>query len=358
MLESIRDFARELAAETGELDDLRTRHAAWYRDLAASAESGLKAGDPEEIHVAALEADVGNLRSALAFGLESGDHDLVRSIVAALPMYWLMRGRVREARSWLDRALELDPTEDDLRRRLLSNLATIASLQGQHVIAVDAADEAARLATELGGVTDRVELLRERGLAALMRGDFATAEPIYEELLGLSIEIGNGVRTSACRLNLATIANRTDRHERAEALLRENLVFVRARGQSRCEAHTLVQLAETSLRRSDPGTAWEPARTAALRSSQIGDDPLLVYSLELVAAAAGRSDAERAAMLLGATDAARERMDLEPDEDEALVRGWAEAGLADALPSDAAAGAFAAGRELDLASALARVTDP
>ncbi|HET9673135.1 MAG TPA: adenylate/guanylate cyclase domain-containing protein, partial [Actinomycetota bacterium] len=68
MLESILDFAAERAAETDELPGLRARHAAWYRDLAASAESGLRAGDPEEIHVAALEAEIGNLRSALAFG--------------------------------------------------------------------------------------------------------------------------------------------------------------------------------------------------------------------------------------------------------------------------------------------------
>ena len=306
--------------------------------------------------MAALEAEIGNLWAALAFGLEAGDGDLVRSIVAALPMYWIMRGRLGEARSWLDRALDLDPTEDDLRRRLLSATATIAALHGDHVVAVEAADEAARIATELGGATDRMEGLRERALAALLKNDFATAEPLYEELLGLAIEVDNGVRTSACRLNLATIANHTDRIDRAEGLLRENLSFVRARGQSRCEATTLALLAETALRRDEVGAAAEPARAAALRSSQIGDDPLLIYSLELVAASAD-GDARRAAMLLGATTSARARMELEPDDDEALVRGWAEARLADALPPDDLADAVSAGRGLDLSSALASVTE-
>jgi tetratricopeptide (TPR) repeat protein len=307
--------------------------------------------------VAALEAEIGNLWSALAFGLEGGDGDLVRSIVAALPMYWLMRGRLAEARTWLERALGLEPAEDDLRRRLLSSLATIASVQGDHVVAVEAADEAARLATELGGATDRMERLREQALAALLRNDFIGAEPLYEELLGLAIEVGNGVRTSSCRLNLATIANRTDRHDRAEELLRENLPFVRARGQSRCEATTLAMMAETSFRLGRPGEAAEPARTAAVRSSQIADDPLLIYSLELVAAsAADDGDGRRAAMLLGATGSARERMELEPDDDEALVRAWAEARLADSLPPDGIAVAASAGRGLDLASALAEAT--
>jgi predicted ATPase len=356
MLESIREFATERAAGAGELEDLRARHAAWFRDVAERADRAIRAGDPEEIHVAALEAEIGNLWAALAFGLEAGDGDLVRSIVAALPMYWIMRGRLGEARSWLDRALDVDPTEDDLRRRLLSATASIAALHGDHVVAVEAADEAARIATALGGATDRMEGLRERALAALLKNDFATAEPLFEELLGLAIEVDNGVRTSACRLNLATIANHTDRVDRAEELLRENLSFVRARGQSRCEATTLALLAETALRRDEVGAAAEPARTAAVRSSQIGDDPLLIYSLELVAASAD-GDARRAAILLGATASARARMELEPDDDEALVRGWAEARVADGLAPDDLADAVSTGRGLDLPSALASVRD-
>ena len=357
MLESILEFATERAEEAEELPDLRGRHAAWYRDLAASAESALRAGDPEEIHVAALEADIGNLWSALAFGQERGETDLVRSIVAALPMYWIMRGRLTEARSWLERALGLDPAGDDLRRRLLSGLATIASLQGDHVVAVRAADEAADLASELGGATSRIDRLREQALAALLRDDLAAAEPLYEELLGLSIDVGNGVRTSACRLNLAAIANHTDRHGRAEELLRENLPFVRARGQSRCEATTLAMMAETSIRRERPGDADEPARTAAMRASQIADEPMLIYSLELVAAAAAeRGDAELAATLLGGTEAARGRAELAPDEDEAFVRGWAEARMGSARSSDRVAAAWTAGRERDLVSILAEVT--
>ena len=356
MLESIRGFATERAEEVSELADLRARHATWFRDVAERADVAIRAGDPEEIHVAALEAEIGNLWAAVGFGLEAGDGDLVRSIVAALPMYWIMRGRLAEARSWLDRALDLDPTDDDLRRRLLSATASIAALRGEHVVAVEAADEAARIATELGGESDRMEGLRERALAALLKNDFETAESLYEELLGLSIEVDNGVRTSACRLNLATIANHTDRIDRAEVLLRENLPFVRARGQSRCEATTLALLAETALRRDQAGAAAEPARTAALRSSQIGDDPLLIYSLELVAASSD-GDARNAAMLLGATASARARMELEPDDDERLVRGWAEARLADELPAGDLADAVSAGRDLDLPSALGSVTE-
>ena len=357
MLESIRSFAEERADAAGELTELRMRHAAWYRDLANAAEAAIRAGDPEEIHVAVLEAEIGNLRSALSFGLETDDHDLVRSIVVALPMYWIMRGRLSEARAWIERALALGPTGDDLHRRLLSSLATIASLQGDHEVAVEAADEAADLASALGGATDRIDQLRERGLAALLKGDWASAEPVYEELFELATAVENGVRTSASRLNLATIANKTGRHDRAEELLRENLTFVRSRGQSRCEATTLAMLAETAIHQDRGDAVSEPARVAAVRSSQISDDPLLIYSLELIAAAAAEDgDGRRAATLLGATDAARERMELDRDDDEAFVRDWIRARIPRSLSPDDITSASEAGGRMDLGAALTEAT--
>ena len=147
MLESIREFAAERLEAAGETTELRRRHAAWFRNLAATEDAAIRAGDPEEGHVDALDAVIDDLREAISFGLDSGDGALVRSIISALPMYWIMRGRLTEGRTWLERALAFDPTEDDLRRRLHSGLATIAALQGDHVAAVQAADEAARLAS-------------------------------------------------------------------------------------------------------------------------------------------------------------------------------------------------------------------
>ena len=357
MLESIREFASERLEAAGETTGVRERHAVWFRNLAETADAAIRAGDPEEGHVDVLDGAIDDLWEAISFGLESGDGVLVRSIVSALPMFWIMRGRLTEGRSWIERALAVDPTADDLRRRLLSDLATIAAMQGDHVSAVEAADEAGLLAQELGGATDRIEHVRQEAFAALLRDDFATAEPLYEELFALATEVGNGVRTSASRLNLATIANHTDRHDRAERLLRENLTFVRSRGQSRCEATTLAMLAETSIRRDRGGEVAQTARLAAVRSSQIRDDPLLIYSLELVAAsAAEEGDGRRAALLLGAADEARRRMELERDEDEAFVRNWTDSKLAGIPRSEDLASASRAGAGLDLDAALAEAT--
>ena len=112
-------------------------------------------------------------------------------------------------------------------------------------------------------------------------------------------------------------------------------------------------LAETAIHQNRGDAVAEPARVAAVRSSQISDDPLLIYSLELVAAAAAEDgDGRRAATLLGATDAARERMELERDEDEAFVRDWIQTRLPRSLSADDIAAASEAGGRLDLEAAL------
>ena len=166
MLESIRDFAAERLAPAGEAPALRARHAGYFRALANRMDAALRAGEPEEGPVSVLAADIGNLRAAVESGLDAGDTQLVREITAALRMYWLVRGLYTEARSWLDRALVLDDAQDRTRQRLLSALGAIAYCQGDHPVAVAASKEAASLAMQLGGETERYEALQARATAA------------------------------------------------------------------------------------------------------------------------------------------------------------------------------------------------
>jgi non-specific serine/threonine protein kinase len=353
MLESIWEFAAERLAASGDEQALRTRHAQYFCRLAGRMEAQLRSGEPEEGPVSLLEADIDNLRAAAKFGLDTGDVESVREITAALPMYWIIRGLYAEGRTWLERALAVDDAEDDTRRRLLSALGMIAYSQGDHLAAVAASDEAASVATRLGGATERLDLLREQALAALRKGDLESAEALFRERLAVAIAVDNGVGTSACRLNLASIANKTRRHDRAEAILAENLSFVRSRGQTRCEAHTLAQIAETTLYRDRAQDGAEDALLGATRARQIRDKPLTVYCLELfAAAAAARGDARRAATILAATEAAREEMGVGPDEDEAAARARALELIDE--DGDVIEAAWAEGRRQDLASALER----
>ncbi len=358
MLETIREYALERLEESGEAEAVRRRHALYFRKLAARLDAALRAGEPEEGPVSVIGLEINNVRAAVEFGLEAKDTDLVREITASLSMYWIVHGFYPEARSWLERALALGDKEDDTRRRLLSALATVAYSQGDHALAVAASDAAASLAMRLGGVTERFELLKEGATAALMKDDYEVAENLYEKALSVAMDVDNGVGASSCRLNLAYLANKTGRHDRADALLTENLPFVRAKGQTRCEAYTLASIAETLVFRDRAQDAAKDAGGGARRALQIGDRPLVAFSLDLFAAsAAARGDVGRAAIILAATEVLREAMEIECDEDEEAIRAPTVASVKRSLGEAAFAEAWEEGRMLSPDEAVALALD-
>ncbi len=351
MLETISVFASERLEELGVADEVRARHARYYRDLAYREDQRLRAGEPEEGPVAALEREIHNLRAAVDFALQTNDVELVRTITVALSMYWRLRGLYVEARTWLERALELTDSEDYTRRRLLSALGIIAYSQGDLTVAKASSERAASLAAELGGATDRLDLLREQGWAAIRDEDLDTAEKLFRARFDLAVAVDNGVAISSCRLNLASIANLSRRHDRAEELLAENLPFTRSRGQVTCETVTLAKQAElVALHLGRPEDTGADALRAAELALGLNDIPTLVYCLDLFAcSAAARGDARNATLIMAATEAARERMDVAPDEDEDAIRTRALELVGPDAGSDAT---WAEGRMLDLADCL------
>ncbi len=310
----------------------------------------LRRGEPEEGPVAVLERELVDLRAAVDYGLQVGDAMLVRRITACLPELWFERGMYAEGRAWLERALALDDARDSTRRSLLASLGVLAYMQGDHERAVTASDEAAALAVELKG-TDRYSQLRDIANAALHRGDLDEAAAAFRERLPLAIAMDNGVGTSACRINLAYIANQRRDYETAEALMDENLPFVRSRGQARCEANTLSERAYTHLHVGNAQASADDALLASVRALQIHDRPLTAIALDLYAASvAAHGDHERAATILAATEAVRQEMGVEAEPEEVEIR---EMAIAQLNPeSEAVAAAWQRGKGMDLQTVI------
>ena len=359
MLESIGQFAVERLEESGEASETRARHAAWVRALAERVDAELQAGEPEERWVTLLNPELDNLRAAVAFGLESGDASLVRAIAAALPTFWVMHGRSAEGRGWLEQALGLAGAEDETQLRLLAGLARLAYLEGDYATSTRAADDAASLAAALGPAVGRYAELRQAAFGALAHDDFAAAEGFFEQALVVARADDNGVGMSSCRINMAFIANRVGRHDRAEALLNENLPFVRSRGQARCEATSLVGLAETFTYLDRCADATTYAIAAAEVAPRAADPSLLLEDMRWYALASARlGEFEAAARILGAGEKAESEMEviLEPFEQE--VRDELIALLRAGLGDDGFAAQRTIGRSFSLAAATELMREP
>jgi predicted ATPase/transcriptional regulator with XRE-family HTH domain len=92
VLETIRVFAAERAAEAGELGAIRDAHAEHY----AAWLSRLQAADPSDGVLDRIEAEYPNLRAALMWSIESRS-PRVGTIVAAMSVVWHQRERFHDA---------------------------------------------------------------------------------------------------------------------------------------------------------------------------------------------------------------------------------------------------------------------
>ncbi|ROT27266.1 BTAD domain-containing putative transcriptional regulator [Micromonospora sp. HM5-17] len=91
MLETIRAFCAERLVEAGEAEPLRRAHAAYFLDLARTADRGLRGAD-QLTWLRRLDAERDNLHVALRRALAGGDVETALRLVAALSFYWWLRG--------------------------------------------------------------------------------------------------------------------------------------------------------------------------------------------------------------------------------------------------------------------------
>ena len=70
MLETVREYAREKLAASGELAAVRNQHRDWYLQLAEQIEAEILGSGQEAALLARLEAELDNFRAALAWCFE------------------------------------------------------------------------------------------------------------------------------------------------------------------------------------------------------------------------------------------------------------------------------------------------
>jgi tetratricopeptide (TPR) repeat protein len=303
MLETIGDYARERLSAIGEEDELRRRHAAFYVALAEEAEPELE-GAGQAAWLGRLELEHGNLRAALAFLLEAGEHDASLRLAGALRRFWEVHGHLAEGRRWLEAALE---QSDDAPR-----LARVKALNGAGMLAGDQGDfEAARgffepsleLARALRDEGRIGAALANLGNLALFRQDYAEARELYEEAAELWRRVGHTRRLSVALENLGCVALGEGDVDGAVALLEEALELAREGGTLRVVASASRTMARALLVRADLERAAGVLDEALKLAQELGDRHGLAECLEAAAAlTAAQGDLPAAARLVGAAE--------------------------------------------------------
>ncbi|WP_328818642.1 BTAD domain-containing putative transcriptional regulator [Nonomuraea cypriaca] len=131
LLESVSAYCLDRLRESGEEAVLRRRHADYYLALAEEAESRLR-GPGQGEWLRRLDAEAANLRAALDTFRREGAAERALRLAGALVWYWVLRGRLTEARRALAAAFAV-PGEvpAGVRARAEAWYAGLAIRQGQ-----------------------------------------------------------------------------------------------------------------------------------------------------------------------------------------------------------------------------------
>ena len=324
LLETMRLYARERLAESGEAAAVRARHLDRALDLAQDAAAVLDGPDQAEV-LDRLEAEHDDLRVALAWGTSGGDPEPALRLATALGRFWEIRGHLSEGRGWLEAALTaggggewpglravalnwaavLAQHQGDyaaarglyehslaLRRRLddrpglaaaLVGLGNLAALQGQLGVARDQFEEALDIGRQISEPQVVAAALTNLGWVAHARGDLRQARALYEEALTVRRSLGDGHGTALVLANLGDLALQQGDLDPAHALHTEGLELRRRLGDRSGVADSLAALGRVALARGDRATARTLHTEGLAERRRVGDRPGMPGSLSALA---------------------------------------------------------------------------
>jgi predicted ATPase/class 3 adenylate cyclase/DNA-binding CsgD family transcriptional regulator len=360
LLETLREYARERLAATGDESAARERHAAFFLALAERAEPLL-----EENEMAAwlgrLEREHDNLRAALRFLLEQGDAARGLRLGAALRHFWHLGGHYREAGQRLAELLALpgaqEPTRE--RARALDAAGFLARFAGDLPRARALIEAGLAVQRRLGDKKGVADALSNLGAVTLFQQDLATARRLYEESLATNRALGNRQGIADALSHLGRIAAQRGELEAAREMHADSLTLWRELGDGQGVGWAQHKLGDVALRLGDLARARELFVASLLTRRDLAHRWGIAESLEgLVGLAVAERQLERALRLGGAAAALCEAIGVHRDPvREGELAGWVESARR-GLPEATAAAAWEAGRAMRLDQAVAGALAP
>jgi non-specific serine/threonine protein kinase len=342
-----------------EATEIRRRHAAWCLALAEEAAAHFLRAD-ELAWFDRVEGEFDNIRAAVAWMVEQDDAEAQLRLASALWRFLRVRGHMGEGRRWLEHGLATGTAVPPaLRSRALFTATLLAYHQNDYPRAVALVEELLALSQEIGNEEDAAWSRLLLGICAMDLGNAQAAEPLLEEATTALRERGMHSWLVAGLSYLGLAANRLGQRERAVALAEEAIALQR-QGPERgmvtpaFQAFPLETLAAVAQDAGDHQRAVELYRQSIAIWEETEDTWHIADCLTGLADIAGaRRQPRLAASLLGAAEALRETLgsSLRPRFRDVHERALAaaRAGLGD----EALAAAWAEGRAMPLAEAIA-----
>jgi predicted ATPase/DNA-binding SARP family transcriptional activator len=405
MLGTVREYARERLAESGELIGVQERHANYYLSIAEAGEEVWFTAE-QQYWLERFDQEQYNFQAALAWALQN-DPDVALRLGGALWRYWLAHGYLTEGRRWLEEAIAGVPRQRDGvpgfahapdrpgRTKALFGAGVLATHQSDYARATELIAQSLGVARSIGddlqianslvglgismyyrGEYDRSVVQFEEALPIFRRlghvrgttlalnslsssilclGDNTRAATLAKESLDLSRGIGDSLSVAASLATLGRAVLQQGDAERAVALFEESLAIRVKLKDKGGMAHTLSFLGNAALARGEVAEAARLyAQSLALRH-EMGDREGQAAPLEgLAAVAESLGNLERASRLYGAAEALRDAIGAPlPPTEFVLHSGAIAASLKSGPSGDARVAEWEAGRAMHIDQAVA-----
>jgi len=353
MLQTVQEYGRERLAARGDAAIVAGRHAGWVRDLVRGAERDLEGADPARA-MRKLGEEQENLRTALAWTIETGERATGIGIAAAAWRFWQLRGQLREGRGWLDQLLALpaEQERDELRAQALTAAGGIAYWQGDRAAReyYEEALDIRRAMDDRPGIADALQNLAYTVMAA----DMDEGMRVFQESLDRYRELGDERNIASVLGALAYGRMMTGRHDEARPAFEEALernAALGVAGRANDNRFALGHLDRLAGNLTGAAARYRESLGEARAMADAARTLMQLRAVGPVAFAAGRHD--DAVRLAGAVERAREEQGgtlsvplpgiTDPVED---VR------TAGTLSEEAIATNLTAGREMELDEAV------
>jgi predicted ATPase/DNA-binding CsgD family transcriptional regulator len=401
LLETVRQYAagRLDARGPAAAGAARAAHRDYYVALAEAAVPHL-VGPDQAAWLDRLEAELGNLRAAIAFSLTEADPEPGLRLAASLRVYWVARGHAVEGADALRALLDAPAARGATltRARALAVAARLLQAAGGFAISGDYCEEALVIARAAGDEYLVAELLHQLGWGLLSQGQPGAALPLFEQGLGLARRLGEphltarlmggrahatyaagdhagAARDGAEALRLSRQAG--DRHQVGQILgnlgnyelsagdldaarhhLAESLDIARVLGNRYGAVHQTFNLGLAEYLAGSPEAAEALFTESLDLARRAGTRLQVAYTLiGLALTSRGGADPGWSARLHGAADQALAELGGALEPLEGRLAGLDRQRLRTALGDEAFDGEYAAGRTLDLTQVLAPLSD-
>jgi tetratricopeptide (TPR) repeat protein len=307
MLETIREYAQERLAASGDSPAMRRRQAAYFLALAEQAEPAIAGGPDQHIWLARLEAEHDNLRAALQWFLERGELESQLRLAGALFHFWHAHTHFGEGRRWLEAGLaQSEEVSVPVRMKALNAAGGLAMIQSDQPRAVALAEELLALSRAHHDPLQTILALSILGMTAIQRGDSHRAAQYLEERLSIARAQGSRFDLALSLYDLGLAKSEEGISLEALKLIEEALRLFRDAGETFWAMNAVGSLGYIALLEGRHRKARPLLVDYLEMAVQFQDKASIAAGLEgLAAAAIEESSAEHAARLFAVAECLR-----------------------------------------------------